>query len=137
MSNRQEIRTGRHCVFNMHVHLVFVAKYRRDVFTKSMLETMREVFERVCLDFEAVLVEFDGEHDHVHLLVNYPPKVAVSGLVNSLKGASSRILRTKHPEIKNKLWGNALWSPSYFAASCGGAPISIIKQYIESQQTPH
>ena len=137
MSNSQEIRTGRHCIFYMHVHLVFVAKYRRDVFTKSMLETMREVFERVCLDFEAVLVEFDGEHDHVHLLVNYPPKVAVSSLVNSLKGASSRILRTKHPEIKNKLWGNALWSPSYFAASCGGAPISIIKQYIESQQTPH
>ncbi|EEY95527.1 hypothetical protein HMPREF0016_02480 [Acinetobacter johnsonii SH046] len=52
MSNSQEIRTGRHCVFNMHVHLVFVAKYRRDVFTKAMLETMREVFERVCLDFE-------------------------------------------------------------------------------------
>ena len=70
MSNSQEIRTGRHCVFNMHVHLVFVAKYRRDVFTKAMLETMREVFERICLDFEAELVEFDGEHDHVHLLVN-------------------------------------------------------------------
>lgn len=137
MSNSQEIRTGRHCVFNMHVHLVFVAKYRRDVFTKVMLETMREVFERVCLDFEALLVEFDGEDDHVHLLVNYPPKVAISSLVNSLKGASSRILRTKHPEIKNKLWGNALWSPSYFAASCGGAPIGIIKQYIQQQQTPH
>lgn len=94
----------------MHVHLVFVAKYRRDVFTNAMLETMREVFERVCLDFEAELIEFDGEHDHVHLLVNYPPKVAISSLVNSLKGASSRILRTKHPEIKSKLWGNALWS---------------------------
>lgn len=137
MSNSQEIRAGRHCVFNMHVHLVFVAKYRRDVFTKVMLETMSEVFERVCLDFEAELVEFDGEHDHVHLLVNYPPKIAISSLVNSLKGASSRILRTKHPEIKNKLWGNALWSPSYFAASCGGAPIGIIKQYIQQQQTPH
>lgn len=137
MNNSQEIRTGRHCVFNMHVHLVFVAKYRRDVFTKPMLETMHEVFERVCLDFEAELVEFDGEHDHVHLLVNYPPKIAISSLVNSLKGASSRILRTKHPEIKNKLWGNALWSPSYFAASCGGAPIGIIKQYIQQQQTPH
>ena len=137
MSNSQEIRTGRHCVFNMHVHLVFVAKYRRDVFTKAMLETMHEVFERVCLDFEAELVEFDGEHDHVHLLVNYPPKIAISSLVNSLKGASSRIVRTKHPEIKNKLWGSALWSPSYFAASCGGAPIGIIKQYIQQQQTPH
>ena len=137
MSNSQEIRTGRHCVFNMHVHLVFVAKYRRDVFTKAMLETMHEVFERVCLDFEAELVEFDGEHDHVHLLVNYPPKIAISSLVNSLKGASSRIVRTKHPEIKNKLWGSALWSPSYFAASCGGAPIGIVKQYIQQQQTPH
>ena len=52
MSNSQEIRTGRHCVFNMHVHLIFVAKYRRDVFTKAMLETMREVFDRLCLDFE-------------------------------------------------------------------------------------
>ena len=124
-------------VFNMHVHLVFVAKYRRDVFTKAMLETMREVFERICLDFETELVEFDGEHDHVHLLVNYPPKIAISSLVNSLKGASSRIVRTKHPEIKNKLWGSALWSPSYFAASCGGAPIGIVKQYIQQQQTPH
>lgn len=131
MSNSQEIRTGRHCVFNMHVHLVFVAKYRRDVFSKDMLLTMQEVFGRVCIDFKAELVEFDGEHDHVHLLVNYPPKVAISSLVNSLKGASSRILRKKHPEIRNKLWGNALWSPSYFASSCGGAPIGIIKQYIQ------
>lgn len=137
MSNSQEIRIGRHCVFNMHVHLVFVTKYRHDVFTEVMFKTMREVFERVCLDFEAELMEFNGEYDHVHLLVNYPPKVSVSSLVNSLKGASSRVIRAKHPEIKNKLWGNALWSPSYFAASCGGAPLSIIKQYIESQQTPH
>lgn len=137
MSISQEVRTGRHCVFNMHVHLVFVSKYRKGVFTKAMLDSMREVFERVCLDFESELVEFDGEHDHVHLLVNYPPKVSVSSLVNSLKGASSRILRIKHPEIKKKLWGNALWSPSYFAGSCGGAPIAIIKQYIEQQQTPH
>ncbi|MEB5475637.1 IS200/IS605 family transposase [Acinetobacter pollinis] len=131
MSNSQEIRTGRHCVFNMHVHLVFVAKYRRDVFSKEILLTMQEVFRRVCIDFEAELVEFDGEHDHVYLLVNYPPKVAISSLVNSLKGASSRILRKKHPEIRNKLWGNALWSPSYFASSCGGVPIDIMKKYIK------
>ena len=138
MNNSQEIRTGRHCVFNMHVHLVFVAKYRRDVFTNAMLETMREVFERVCLDFEAELVEFDGEHDHVHLLVNYPPKVAISSLVNSLKGVSSRLLRKKeYPSLKEQLWGDALWSPSYFAGSCGGAPIEIIRQYIEQQNTPH
>ena len=99
---------------------------------------LREVFKRVCTDFEAELVEFDGEDDPVHLLVNYPPKVAVSTLVNSLKGVSSRMIRQrKYPTIAKKLWGNALWSPSYFAGSCGGAPIAVIRQYIEQQQTPH
>ncbi len=95
------------------------------------------IFDSVCNDFEAKLVEFDGEDDHVHLLVEYPPKVAVSTLVNSLKGVSSRMIRKKnYSNIRKKLWGNQLWSPSYFAGSCGGAPISIIRQYIEQQQTP-
>ena len=138
MTKKQDIRHGRHCVFVLHVHLVFVAKYRRDVFTKSMLDDLKDTFSSVFADFEADLVEFDGEDDHVHLLVNYPPKVAVSNLVNSLKGVSSRMIRKKHFEsIKNKLWGASLWSPSYFAGSCGGAPIEIIKQYIEQQKTPH
>jgi len=137
MRNNTDIRHGRHCVFNLHVHLVFVTKYRRGVFTKEVINDLREIFTGVCADFEAELVEFDGEDDHVHLLVNYPPKVAVSALVNSLKGVSSRMIRKKnYPEIKKKLWGAALWSPSYFAGSCGGAPISIIPQYIEQQRTP-
>jgi putative transposase len=122
----------------MHVHLVFVTKYRRGVFTKAVLDDLQEIFASVCTDFEAELVEFDGEDDHVHLLVEYPPKVAVSKLVNSLKGVSSLLIRKKnYPSIEKKLWGNALWSPSYFAGSCGGAPIEIIRQYIEQQQTPN
>ena len=121
----------------MHVHLVFVTKYRRDVFTKEVIDDLRIIFANVCVDFESELVEFDGEDDHVHLLVNYPPKVSVSKLVNSLKGASSLLIRKKgYANIKNKLWGNALWSPSYFAGSCGGAPIAMIRQYIEQQRTP-
>jgi len=135
MDNDNDIRTGRHCVFMMHVHLVFVAKYRRDVFNKEILEDLRGIFTSVCADFESELVEFDGANDHVHLLVNYPPKVSVSRLVNSLKGVSSRIIRRKqYPDIRNKIWGNALWSPSYFAGSCGGAPIAVLRQYIEQQQ---
>ncbi|UJS25703.1 IS200/IS605 family transposase [Thiothrix winogradskyi] len=138
MSNDNDIRHGRHCVFRIHVHLVFLTKYRRNVFTKAMLDDLRGIFASVCTDFEAELVEFDGEDDHVHLLVNYPPKVAVSVLVNSLKGGSSRVIRKKnYPNLHKKLWGGALWSPSYFAGSCGGAPISVIRQYIEQQQTPH
>lgn len=137
MEKNNDIRSGRHCVFNMHVHLVFVTKYRRDVFTKAILNDLQEIFASVCADFEAELVEFDGEDDHVHLLVNYPPKVAISKLVNSLKGISSLLIRKKnYPNIKKKLWKGALWSPSYFAGSCGGAPIEIIRQYIEQQQTP-
>lgn len=137
MKKETEIRTGRHVIFNLHVHLVFVAKYRRKVFTKEVLDDLRSIFESVCTDFEAQLVEFDGENDHVHLLVHYPPKVSISKLVNSLKGVSSRMIRKKnHPVIREKLWGGALWSPSYFAGSCGGAPIAIIRQYIEQQNTP-
>ncbi|ARB69180.1 TPA: IS200/IS605 family transposase [Neisseria meningitidis] len=132
-----DLRRGRHVVFNLHVHLVFVAKYRRKVFTKEILDDMRQIFESVCTDFEAQLVEFDGENDHVLLLVNYPPKVSISKLVNSLKGVSSRMIRQKnYPGIREKLWGGALWSPSYFAGSCDGASISIIRQYIEQQNTP-
>jgi len=137
MKKSNDIRHGRHCVFMMHVHLVFVTKYRREVFTKEVLNDLRGIFSGVCNDFEAKLVEFDGEDDHVHLLVNYHPKVAVSTLVNSLKGVSSRMIRQKkYPSIRKKLWGRALWSPSYFAGSCGGAPISFIRHYIEQQQPP-
>lgn len=78
---------------------------------------MRPILNAVCRDFEAELVEFDGEDDHVHLLVNYPPKVALSKLVNSLKGVSSRILRKQHPDLVRRYWKGVLWSPSYFAAS--------------------
>jgi putative transposase len=136
MVEYQEIRHGRHCVFNLHVHLVFVAKYRRLVFDQAALHTLKGIFSGICAKFEATLVEIDGERDHVHLLVEYPPKLAVSALVNSLKGASSRVLRRQRPDIARKYWQGVLWSPSYFAASCGGAPISIIRQYIEQQKTP-
>jgi putative transposase len=136
MKKNNDIRTGRHCVFNMHVHLVFVTKYRKKVLDARALEILRESFTKVCADFEAELIEFNGEHDHVHLLVYYPPKVAVSALVNSLKGASSRVLRKRYPDVAERYYKNVLWSPSYFAASCGGAPISIIRQYVEQQQAP-
>lgn len=136
MTEKTDIRHGRHCVFNLHVHLVFVTKYRRRVFTRAILGDMQGIFAKVCTDFEAELIEFDGEDDHVHLLVSYPPKVAVAKLVNSLKGVSSRLLRKQHPELIRRYWKGVLWSPSYFAGSCGGAPIEIVRQYIEQQQTP-
>lgn len=91
----------------------------------------------VCDDFGAALAEFNGEDDHVHLLVEYPPKVAVSALVNSLKGVSARRLRQDFTGRVNRAsMRGHFWSPSYFAASCGGAPLSIIRQYVEQQRRP-
>ncbi len=137
MNMSSKLRTGRHCVFLMHCHLVFVTKYRKKIFTKEILEDMKICLEKVCEDFETTLEEFDGEHDHVHLLVHYPPKVSISKLVNSLKGVSSRMLRKKnYPTIEQNLWSGSLWSPSYFAGSCGGAPLTVIKQYIQNQKSP-
>ncbi len=134
MSN--DLRTGRHCVFTLHVHLVFVTKYRKKVFSQKHLVVLESIFKKVCTDFEAELCEFNGERDHVHLLIHYPPKVSVSRLVNSLKGVSSRRLKTMFPEFQSYYWKGELWSPSYFAGSCGGAPISILKQYIKQQKSP-
>lgn len=114
-----------------------MTKYRRKVFDKKAIEQLKAIFSKVCLDFEAQLIEIDGEGDHIHLLVNYPPKVSVSKLVNSLKGVSSRALRKERPDLAKKYYyKGVLWSPSYFASSCGGAPINVIRQYIEQQQTP-
>ena len=136
MEQDSEVRHGRHCIFKMHVHLVFVTKYRRRVFDAAAIDALRDVFQSVCRDIEARLVQMDGEDDHVHLLIEYPPKVPVSSLVNSLKGVSSRLLRQRRPDLRKRYWRGVLWSPSYFAASCGGAPIAIVRQYIEQQKTP-
>ena len=135
MKKQVDYRTGRHCVFAMHVHLVFVLKYRRKVLTERVLAALRESFDIIAAKFDAIVRECDGEDDHVHLLVEYPPKVAVSSLVNSLKGASSRLIRKQRfPEVRKALWGEHFWSPSYFASSCGGAPLDIIKEYIRGQR---
>ncbi len=131
-----EIRHGRHCVFQLHVHLVFITKYRHRVLDGDAINRLRAIFSKVCADFEAELVEMDGEDNHVHLLVNYPAKHPISTLVNSLKGVSSRMLRLQRPDLRRRYWKGVLWSPSYFAASCGGAPIGILKAYIEQQKKP-
>uniref|UniRef100_A0AAU2VYW3 IS200/IS605 family transposase n=1 Tax=Streptomyces sp. NBC_00008 TaxID=2903610 RepID=A0AAU2VYW3_9ACTN len=132
-----DVRRGNHVVFHLHVHLVFVTKYRRGVFNDDMLTRCEEIMRDVCQSFEAELREFNGEDDHVHLLVHYPPKVQLSKLVNSLKGVSSRYLRQEFTGHTNRaITHGRFWSPSYFAGSCGGAPLSIVKQYIEQQKRP-
>ncbi|TLF74412.1 IS200/IS605 family transposase [Nocardia cyriacigeorgica] len=137
MTAISDIRTGRHCTFILHAHLVFITKYRHRVFADRHLKRMEEIMRAVCADFEVELVEFNGDSDHVHLLVHFPPKVALSKLVNSLKGVSSRRMRQEFPELVRHYWrAQRLWSGSYFAGSVGGPPISVLRQYIEQQSRP-
>lgn len=129
-----ELRHGRHCVFSLHVHLVFVTKYRRKVLTADSLEWLKVQCTKVCAMQGALLEACDGEDDHLHLLVNYPPTLPVSVLVNALKGSSSRLLRIEFPAIAKRYWKGVLWTPSYFAASTGGVTLETIKKYVEEQR---
>lgn len=132
---------GRHSVYSITAHLIFVCKRRGKVFNAERLDVLHTIFDKVLDDFEAELLEFNGEEDHVHLLVSYPPKHSVAAMVNSLKGVSSRRLKEQFPEIES-FWSvakskNSLWSPSYFASSTGGAPIEVLKRYIQDQNRPN
>ena len=126
-----DYRRGRHSVTGLYTHLVFVTKYRRKVFSSEHIKYMEEICEGVAKKMGFRLIQLNGESDHIHCLIEYPPKLSISQIVNSLKGVSSRMLRSRFelkPHVKH------LWSPSYFAVSCGGAPIAKIKQYIEAQR---
>lgn len=102
-----------------------------------MLTTCEKAMRDVCEQMGADLREFNGEEDHVHLLVQYPPKLSISTLVNRLKGVSAHYLRTEYTgRVNRHLMRGHLWSPSYFAASAGGAPLAIVKQYIDQQRRP-
>ena len=130
-----QLRSGSHVVFRIYLHLVFVTKYRRQVLTGAMLEAMKPVLERVLSANQSILTEFNGEPDHVHLLVDLHPDNNISDLVASLKSASSRVLRQKFKtEIDKYYWGKAkLWHDSKCIVSCGGAPLEIVKQYVREQ----
>ncbi|PZG85987.1 IS200/IS605 family transposase [Streptomyces sp. NTH33] len=141
MSPRQspdpDVSTGRHVVHHLRAHLVFFTKCRCGALTDAALRRCEQIMKKVYEDFEAELRQFNGEHDHVHLLVHYPPKVQLSKLVNSLKGVSARLLRKEYDaHVRRHLWGGRFWSGSYFAGSCGGAPPTAVRQYIEDQQRP-
>lgn len=129
-----ELRHGRHCVFALYVHLVFVTKYRRGVLTDEALEWLKLHFTKVCAMQGSLLQACDGGDDHVHLLINHPPTVSISTLANALKGTSSRSLRVEMPEIARRYFKGVLWTPSYFAATTGGVTLDKIKRYVETQR---
>ena len=127
-------RKERHSVSDLKIHLVCVTKYRRTVFTAESLELIEKSFKEVAKKMDFQIQQFNGESDHIHVLIEFPPKLSVSQIVNTLKGVSSRRYgQAGYPKPYGK---DALWSPSYFVSSVGGTPIEILKQYIREQEKP-
>jgi putative transposase len=114
--------------------LVCVTKNRRKVFDSSALEWLQEHARNVFGKMNCQLLACDGEADHLHLLVEYPPKLSVSVMVNAFKGTSSRLLRQERPSIAAHYCKGVLWSASYFAASTGGATLETVRKYVEQQR---
>lgn len=126
-----------HCVYALHYHLVVVTKYRRRVLTGPMLDRFREIAAARCEGWGGTLMEVNGEPDHVHLLVSLPPKLDLSRFVNNLKTTTSRLIRKEFAAEVSRVYRKpVLWSRSYCIITCGGAPLSIIRQYIEQQAAP-
>jgi putative transposase len=131
------VRKGSHSVFSVKLHLVFVTRYRRKVINAAMLQRMHEMFGQVCRTMDCELLEFSGEADHVHLLVDFHPKQSISAVAGSLKASVSRMVRKEFAADVAKSYSKAVfWSGSYYVVSSGGAPIEKLKEYIKSQDSP-
>ena len=134
---KKEFLKLNHCVYDIKFHLVLVTKYRRKCITKKLLIFLEEHFERLLKKWGCQLHEFNGESDHIHLLISLNPNVQPSKLVNNLKTVTSRLVRKAHvAHLKKFYWKPVFWSRTYCLVSCGGAPLSVVKQYIANQDAP-
>lgn len=122
-----------HSVFSLHYHLILVVKYRRQVFTDEISNRAKEIFKYIAPTYKIELVEWNHDKDHVHVLFKGQPKTELSKFINAYKSASSRLLKKEFPTIRQKIWKEMFWSRSFCLLSSGGAPIEIIRQYIENQ----
>ena len=129
-----EIYNNRHAALTLPVHLIFITKYRKKVLGEVHHNYFHECVAEICKKFDAELKECNGEADHIHILIQYPPTVQLSRLVNNLKSVTSRRMRGEFLDLRGAYSKPVLWSRSYFAGSCGGASLEVIKQYIQNQQ---
>lgn len=125
--------TNNHSVFKLYYHLVLVVKYRRKVIDMQRSIRLKEIFEYISPKYGIELEEWNQDGDHIHCMFRANPNTEISKFLNAYKSASSRLIKKEFPEIREQLWKEAFWSKSYFLLTVGGAPIEIVKQYIESQ----
>ena len=128
-----EFDSNAHSVFLLNYHLILVVKYRRKVFDDTISERAKEIFSRIAPNYNISLQEWEHDEDHVHILFRAHPKTAISKFINAYKSASSRLLKKEYPSIREKLWKEQFWSQSFCLLTTGGAPLEIVKEYIQTQ----
>ena len=129
----KKIDHNAHSVYLMYYHLIMVVKYRRKVIDNPISERAKEIWEHIAPRYGIVLEEWNHDIDHVHVMFRAQPRTELSKFINAYKSASSRLLKKEYPEIREKLWKEAFWSQSFCLLTAGGAPVEVIRQYIESQ----
>ncbi|MBK5262695.1 MAG: IS200/IS605 family transposase [Peptostreptococcaceae bacterium] len=135
---KPQYRTNRHSCYRLTYHLVVITKYRHKCINKEVLDSLKDIVKNIFeVKYNCTILEINGEADHLHILFEAPPQVQLSKLVNSFKTVSSRLTRKNFAEhLAPFYWKPYFWSQSYLILSTGGAPISIIKEYIKNQSTP-
>ena len=128
-----ELDKNQHSVYSINYHLVMVIKYRKKVISDEISGYLRATFERIGITYGVELVEWNHDKDHVHILLKSHPNTELSKFLNAYKSASSRLIKKEYPVIKKALWKEYFWSRSFCLVTSGGAPLEVLKRYIESQ----
>lgn len=138
MDNKQgKYRTGRHVVFSLQAHIVLVTKYRRGAISDRVRDVIISTAKEVAKRYDFQILEIEGEDDHIHLVVDYPPKLSLSKLVMVLKANTAKKVReNSFEEVESVLWGDHFWSPSYFVSSTGGSSLAKVRRYVQDQRKP-
>lgn len=129
----KDLDNNNHSVFLMHYHLILVVKYRRKVIDDDISHSLKEIFERIQPNYNITLQEWNHDQDHIHVLFKGQPNSEISKFINAYKSASSRLIKKEYPQIKKQLWKEYFWSRSFCLLTTGGAPLEVIKKYIEQQ----
>ena len=137
MADTIKLESNNHSVFKLNYHLVMVVKYRRKVISDNISERLKEMFVSIGKEYKITVDTWNHDVDHVHVLFRGEPKTELTKFLNAYKSASSRIIKKEFPEIRSKLWKEAFWSQSFCLLTTGGAPLEVIRQYIESQGERH
>jgi REP-associated tyrosine transposase len=129
-----ELQSNNHSVFRLNYHLIMCTKYRAEVLTDKMSNRLREIFEYISPPYNISLKQWEHDKDHIHCLLEGHPNSDLSKFINVYKSASSRLIKKEFPDVRNKLWKNYFWSRSFCLITVGGAPLEVLKKYIDGQR---